>query len=113
MRYCAVDWLQLEKRFLAWGTDIGPNDTPKEAGLGLLNDWNKGDFGTGSRNTLIRVWVPPHAAAGHLWPAPTPFPEWVKPRYGQQPFDPADAGRQKAVRRLQPDHPQATGSAGR
>jgi 4-methylaminobutanoate oxidase (formaldehyde-forming) len=44
MGYLAIDSLRLEKRFLAWGADIGPDYTPIEAGLGFLIDWNKGDF---------------------------------------------------------------------
>ncbi len=42
--YHAIDTLRLEKRFLAWGADIGPDYTPIEAGLGFLVDWQKGDF---------------------------------------------------------------------
>lgn len=44
MGYHAVDTLRLEKRYLAWGADITSDDTPIEAGLGFLIDWNKGDF---------------------------------------------------------------------
>lgn len=42
--YHAIDTLRIEKRFLAWGADINSDYTPIEAGLGLLVDWNKGDF---------------------------------------------------------------------
>ncbi len=42
--YRAIDSLRLEKRFLAWGADITPDDNPLEAGLGFLIDWAKGDF---------------------------------------------------------------------
>ena len=42
--YHAVDSLRLEKRYLAWGTDITPDYNPFEAGLQFLIDWNKGDF---------------------------------------------------------------------
>ncbi|MCH8168245.1 MAG: FAD-dependent oxidoreductase [Proteobacteria bacterium] len=41
--YRAIDSLRLEKRFLAWGSDITPDYNPIEAGLGFLIDWNK-DF---------------------------------------------------------------------
>ncbi|HUS54109.1 MAG TPA: FAD-dependent oxidoreductase [Thermohalobaculum sp.] len=42
--YKAIDSLRLEKRYLAWGTDITPGDNPIEAGLGFLIDWSKPDF---------------------------------------------------------------------
>lgn len=42
--YRAVDSLRLEKRYLAWGTDITPDYNPIEAGLGFVIDWEKGDF---------------------------------------------------------------------
>ncbi len=42
--YHAIDSLRLEKRYLAWGLDITPDDNPYEAGLQFLIDWNKGDF---------------------------------------------------------------------
>ncbi|MDK1020586.1 MAG: FAD-dependent oxidoreductase [Candidatus Hydrogenedentes bacterium] len=42
--YRAIDSLRLEKRYLAWGTDITPDYNPFEAGLQFLIDWNKGDF---------------------------------------------------------------------
>jgi len=44
MGYHAIDTLRLEKRYLAWGADIGPDYNPYEAGLQFLIDWNKGDF---------------------------------------------------------------------
>ncbi len=44
MGYRAIDSLRLEKRYLAWGSDITPDDNPIEAGLGFLIDWRKGDF---------------------------------------------------------------------
>ncbi len=44
MGYHAVDSLRLEKRFLAWGSDITPDYNPIEAGLSFLIDWEKGDF---------------------------------------------------------------------
>lgn len=42
--YRAIDSLRLEKRYLAWGADITPDDNPIEAGLGFLIDWAKPDF---------------------------------------------------------------------
>jgi 4-methylaminobutanoate oxidase (formaldehyde-forming) len=44
MGYHAIDSLRLEKRFLAWGSDITPDYNPFEAGLSFLIDWEKGDF---------------------------------------------------------------------
>ncbi|OWK19484.1 hypothetical protein AJ88_42215 [Mesorhizobium amorphae CCBAU 01583] len=32
--YRALESLRLEKGYRAWGSDITPNDTPQEAGLG-------------------------------------------------------------------------------
>ncbi len=40
----AVDSLRLEKGYKHWGSDIGPDDTPLEAGLGLFVNLNKEDF---------------------------------------------------------------------
>ncbi|MFH1137255.1 MAG: FAD-dependent oxidoreductase [Pseudomonadota bacterium] len=40
----AVDSLRLEAGRRHWGSDISPDDTPLEAGLGFAVDWNKGDF---------------------------------------------------------------------
>ncbi|MGR3290964.1 MAG: GcvT family protein [Paracoccaceae bacterium] len=42
--YRAIDSLRIEKRYLAWGSDITPDYNPIEAGLGFLIDWAKGDF---------------------------------------------------------------------
>ncbi len=42
--YRAIDSLRIEKRFVAWGSDITPDYNPFEAGLQFLIDWNKGDF---------------------------------------------------------------------
>ena len=44
MGYHAIDTLRLEKRFLAWGADITPDNNPFEAGLQFLIDWDKDDF---------------------------------------------------------------------
>jgi 4-methylaminobutanoate oxidase (formaldehyde-forming) len=40
----AVDSLRLEKGYPHWGSDIGPDDTPFEAGLSFAVRLNKGDF---------------------------------------------------------------------
>ena len=40
----AVDSLRLEKGYRHWGSDIGPVDTPLEAGLGFAVNFEKGDF---------------------------------------------------------------------
>ena len=40
----ALDSLRLEKGYRHWGSDIGPDDTPLEAGLGFAVKFNKGDF---------------------------------------------------------------------
>jgi glycine cleavage system T protein len=43
--YRAIDSLRLEKGYRAWGTDITPEDTPLEAGLGFAVKLDKGvDF---------------------------------------------------------------------
>jgi glycine cleavage system aminomethyltransferase T/glycine/D-amino acid oxidase-like deaminating enzyme len=42
--YYAIDTLRIEKCFRAWGHDIGPDDTPLEAGLSFAVDFNKEDF---------------------------------------------------------------------
>ena len=42
--YRAIESCRLEKRYLYWGTDIGPDDTPWEAGLGFAVAMKKGDF---------------------------------------------------------------------
>ncbi|WP_206516990.1 FAD-dependent oxidoreductase [Mesorhizobium sp. M1A.F.Ca.IN.022.07.1.1] len=40
----ALDGCRLEKGYRHWGHDIGPKDTPIEAGLGFAVSWTKGDF---------------------------------------------------------------------
>jgi glycine cleavage system T protein len=40
----AVDSLRLEKGYKHWGSDVTPDDTPLEAGLGFCVDLNKEDF---------------------------------------------------------------------
>ncbi|MCP4320113.1 MAG: FAD-dependent oxidoreductase [Hyphomicrobiales bacterium] len=51
--YRAVDSLRMEKRYLAWGSDITPDYNPFEAGLQFLIDWDKGDFL--GREALIQI----------------------------------------------------------
>jgi 4-methylaminobutanoate oxidase (formaldehyde-forming) len=50
--YHAMDSLRLEKGYRSWGHDIGPDDTPLEAGLGFAVAWPKAAF-TG-REALLR-----------------------------------------------------------
>ena len=40
--YRAIDSLRLEKGYRAWGSDITPEDTPLEAGLGFAVAWDDG-----------------------------------------------------------------------
>jgi 4-methylaminobutanoate oxidase (formaldehyde-forming) len=47
-----VDSLRLEKGYRHWGSDITPDDTPFEAGLGFAVEMDKGDFI--GREALIR-----------------------------------------------------------
>jgi len=42
--YKAIDSLRLEKGYRVWGTDITPEETPFEAGLGFAVKLDKGDF---------------------------------------------------------------------
>lgn len=42
--YRALDSLRLEKGYRLWGVDIGPQDTPLEAGLDRFVAFDKGDF---------------------------------------------------------------------
>ena len=42
--YRAIDRLRLEKGYVYWSTDVTPDSTPWEAGLGWRVDLNKGDF---------------------------------------------------------------------
>ncbi len=53
MGYRAIDSLRLEKRYLAWGTDITPDYNPYEAGLQFLINWDKGDFI--GRDALVKI----------------------------------------------------------
>jgi 4-methylaminobutanoate oxidase (formaldehyde-forming) len=40
----ALDGCRLEKAYRHWGHDIGPKDTPLEAGMSFAVSWEKGDF---------------------------------------------------------------------
>ena len=42
--YRAIDSCRLEKGYRVWGSDIGPDDTPYEAGLAFAVKLDKGDF---------------------------------------------------------------------
>jgi 4-methylaminobutanoate oxidase (formaldehyde-forming) len=42
--YRAIDSLRMEKGYLYWSTDLSPDYTPYEAGLGFCVDLNKPDF---------------------------------------------------------------------
>ncbi len=42
--YRAIDSLRMEKGYLYWSSDITPDYTPLEAGLGFRVNFNKGDF---------------------------------------------------------------------
>src|SRR5919109_2838286 len=42
--YTAIDSLRLEKGYRVWGADMGPDETPFEAGLGFAVKLDKGDF---------------------------------------------------------------------
>jgi glycine cleavage system aminomethyltransferase T/glycine/D-amino acid oxidase-like deaminating enzyme len=42
--YKAIDSLRLEKGYRVWGSDITPEDTPYEAGLGFAVKLDKGEF---------------------------------------------------------------------
>jgi 4-methylaminobutanoate oxidase (formaldehyde-forming) len=42
--YRAIDSLRLEKGYRVWSTDITPDDTPFEAGIGFAVKLDKGDF---------------------------------------------------------------------
>ena len=49
----SLDACRIEKGFRHWGHDIGPDDTPIEAGLGFTIDWKKPENFIG-RDTLLR-----------------------------------------------------------
>jgi 4-methylaminobutanoate oxidase (formaldehyde-forming) len=47
----AINSLRLEKGYRAWGAELSPDDTPLEAGLGFVIDWNKPFIG---RESLLK-----------------------------------------------------------
>ena len=51
--YHALDSLRMEKAYRHWGHDVGPDDTPLEAGLGFAVAWDKPGGFTG-REALVR-----------------------------------------------------------
>jgi 4-methylaminobutanoate oxidase (formaldehyde-forming) len=51
--YRAIETLRLEKRYLYWGSDISPDYSPYEAGLGFCVALDKGDFL--GRDALARI----------------------------------------------------------
>lgn len=51
--YHALDSLRMEKAYRHWGHDIGPDDTPLEAGLGFTVAWDK-PGGFVGREALLR-----------------------------------------------------------
>ena len=50
----ALDSCRIEKGYRHWGHDIGPHDTPLEAGLGFTVTWNKPDGFIGHDALLTR-----------------------------------------------------------
>jgi len=52
--YRAIDALRLEKGYRAWASDITPEETPYEAGLGFAVRMDKGDFL--GRDALAAAW---------------------------------------------------------
>jgi 4-methylaminobutanoate oxidase (formaldehyde-forming) len=54
--YKAIDSLRLEKGYRVWGSDITPEDTPYEAGLGFAVKLDKGDFA--GREALLAAQEP-------------------------------------------------------
>ena len=54
--YKAIDALRLEKGYRVWSSDISPDDTPYEAGLGFAVKLDKGDFI--GREALLAVTEP-------------------------------------------------------
>lgn len=60
--YKALETLRLEKCYRYWSTDITPNETPYEAGLGFCVKLNRGDFV--GRDALLRQATHPERGAG-------------------------------------------------
>ena len=84
--YRTIDTMRMEKGYLYWSTDITPDTTPWEAGLGWRVDLGKGDFcgrdalvaqrDTGISRTAVHVhprsrWPTRSAARRSSCPAPT------------------------------------------
>ena len=62
--YRAIDALRLEKGYRAWATDITPDTTPDEAGLGFAVKPDKGRLHRPRRPSRSRAAGPPADAAG-------------------------------------------------
>lgn len=57
--YRAIDSLRMEKGRRLWGIEVGPDDTPLEAGVGFAVDLEKPDFI--GRSAIIKQW---HSGVG-------------------------------------------------
>jgi 4-methylaminobutanoate oxidase (formaldehyde-forming) len=57
--YKAIDSLRLEKGYRAWGSDIGPEANPYQAGLGFCVKLDKGEFA--GRQALLKAREAPAA----------------------------------------------------
>jgi glycine cleavage system aminomethyltransferase T/glycine/D-amino acid oxidase-like deaminating enzyme len=78
--YHALNSLRLEKAYRSWGHDLGPDDTPLEAGLGFAVAWDKPAFtgrgallrqrAAGVRRRLVQLVLDPTVAGA---PAPMVF----------------------------------------
>ncbi|HLH47526.1 MAG TPA: FAD-dependent oxidoreductase [Acidimicrobiales bacterium] len=65
--YRALDTLRLEKGYRSWGHDVGPHDTPMEAGLRFVVAWDKpGGFIGRDALTAAREAGPPRRRLVHL-----------------------------------------------
>ena len=58
--YRAIETLRLEKAYRAWGSDIGPDHTPLQAGLGWAVKLKKRCFVPGPRGAASRGRCPAH-----------------------------------------------------
>jgi sarcosine dehydrogenase len=88
--YFAIDSLRLEKGYRAWGHDIGPNDTPIEAGLSFTIAWNKPctfmgkealmkQKSQGVSRRLVSVVI--HGPSDSSCSSPSPYPYGGEPLY--------------------------------
>ena len=68
--YRAIDALRIEKGYRVWGSDITPDETPDEAGLGFAVKPDKGDF-IGRDGAAGQARAPGRAAAVPAWCSPT------------------------------------------